>query len=260
MFSCEKTKKELENNKVLQTENSLADLNWIRMQTKQGDITCPLFLKRGSLTVEAALTLPLFLLACLTLLSLVDVMKTTTHKHTRQLDVLRSTAVYASLLSGVAEGQEGDCISYDYVYAETLPIGGFGLKKVLVRQRSMVHLFNGYDDSRGDTIDERQDYVYITEQGSVYHTKRTCQAICVSVQEVSGRNVGQERNTEGKIYRKCSYCAKGYTKKELNRQKLYITDYGVKYHVRPNCPELIRVVQVVRKESIGGRTPCKFCG
>jgi len=188
------------------------------------------------------------------------VMKITIHKQMQQLEILRNTAVYASFLPEAVEGQAGDCITLDYVYAETLPIGGFGYKKVFVRQRSMVHLFNGYDDSRGDTIGEKQDYVYITEHGNVYHRKRSCQAINVSVKELSGQMVTQKRNTEGKKYRECSICVKGYTKAELRELTVYITDYGVKYHVRPNCRELTRTVQVIKTEHIGGRTPCKLCG
>lgn len=261
MFSWKKTGKESEMLNVLQTVKiSLADLIWNSMNKKQGNIACPLFSPKGSLTVEAALVLPLFLLVSLTLLSFIDVMRITIDKQMRQQEILRSGAVTASLLSNAMKGTEGDCITIDYVYPQKLSIGGFGYKKVFVRQRSMVHIFNGYDDSRGDCIGEVQDYVYITKYGSVYHRKRNCYALNVSVKELSGAAVKGARNTDGKIYRTCSVCTRGYTKAELKKIPVYITDYGLKYHVRPNCPDLTRTVQVIKIEHAGEKTPCRICG
>ncbi len=223
------------------------------------DITCPLFLRRGSLTVEAALVLPLFLLSSLTLLSFVDVMRITMENQMQQQKRLRSNAVYASVLTDAVEGRKGDYITLDYVYSVKLPVGGFGLKKVLVRQRSMVHIFNGYDDSYGDCVGAMPEYVYVTSGGSVYHKKRSCRALQISVREVSGAEVGNMRNEDRKKYRSCNICMKGYTQEEIRGQTVYITDYGVRYHIRPNCPDLTRMVQVVRIEDTGGKPACKFC-
>lgn len=260
MFSCTKKVKELKIFNVLQTDVSLADKIWYTMHKQQGSIACPLFSKKASLTVEAALILPLFLLACLTLLSLIDVMRITTHKQIKQQEVLRNAAVYASLSSETVAGQAGDCITFDYVYAQELPVGGFGFKKVLVRQRNMVHLFVGYDDTKGDRIGATEEYVYVTDYGKVYHTERSCQALGVSVKQVSGLDLYKKRNAEGKKYRACSSCAGGYTKKEIRQLTLYVTDYGVKYHVRANCSDLKRIVRTIKKEYAGGRSPCKLCG
>lgn len=223
------------------------------------DITCPLFLRKGSLTVEAALVLPLFLLSSLTLLSFVDVMRVTVENQMQQQERLRSNAVYASVLTDVVDGKKGDYITLDYVYSVKLPVGGFGFEKLYVRQRSMVHIFNGYDDSYGDCVGEQPEYVYVTSSGSVYHKKRSCRALQISVREVSGARVGDMRNKDRKIYRSCNICMKGYTKEEIRGQTVYITDYGVKYHIRPNCPELTRMVQVVRIEDTGGKPACKLC-
>lgn len=233
---------------------------WIRMCEMREGIACPLFSQKGSMTVETALTLPVFLLAVFTLLSFIDVMKMSIEQQMQQHEIMRNAAVSAPFLETIVQGREGDCIKLDYVYAQKLPIGGFGYKKVLVRQRSMVHIFNGYDDSRGDIIGVQNIYVYVTKRGSVYHRKRSCSALQISVRQVPGSRVTNERNTEGKIYRKCSKCIKGYTKAELAALPLFVTDYGVKYHVRANCPELIRTVSVIRIEEAGARRACKLCG
>lgn len=233
---------------------------WIRMcETREG-IACPLFSQKGSMTVETALVLPVFLLAVFTLLSFIDVMKMSIEQQMQQHEILRNAAVSAPFLETMVQGREGDCIRLDYVYPATLPIGGFGYKKVLVRQRCMVHIFNGYDDSQGDTIGAQNVYVYVTKQGLVYHRKRSCSALQISIRQVPGSRVTKERNTDGKIYRKCKSCTRGYTKAELTALPLFVTDYGVKYHVRANCPELTRTVKVIRIEEAGERRSCKICG
>lgn len=233
---------------------------WIRMCEMREGIACPLFSQKGSMTVETALILPVFLLAVFTLLSFIDVMKMSIEQQMQQQEILRNAAVSVPFLETVTQGKEGDCIRLDYVYAVTLPIGGFGYKKVWVRQRSMVHIFNGYDDARGDIIGEQKVYVYVTKQGSVYHKKRSCSVLQLSVRSVTGSRINKERNTEGKIYRKCKKCTRGYTNAELVGLSLFVTDYGVKYHVRANCPELTRTVKVIRIEEAGTRRACKICG
>ena len=228
-------------------------------KTREG-IACPLFWAGGSMTVEAALILPAFLLFCLTLLSFIDVMKMSIEQQMRQQEVLRNSAVYSTLLGTVAQGREGDCIKLDYVYPMSLTVGGYGYKKVLVRQRSMVHLFNGYDDSCGDVVGNVQEYVYVTERGSVYHKRRSCSALHISVRQVAGKTVQNERNTEGKIYRKCTICSKGYRASEIKKLNVYVTDYGVNYHMSITCRELKRTVQVIPIEKAVGKRACKLCG
>lgn len=248
------------NHKIFQTKIfSLRYLICKRKYTIRECIACPLFSKKGSLTVETALILPLFLLASLTILSFVDVMKMTIEQQMRQQELIRSSAVYANFLGTVAEGREGDYLKLDYIYPVALPIGGFGYEKVYVRLTSMVHIFNGYDDSQGDRVGSQQEYVYVTEQGSVYHKKRSCPVLNVTIREVSGSHIRKERNVEQKKYKKCQTCTIGYAIKELEDKALYVTEYGTSYHVRINCPDLTRTIKVVKIEEAGGKPACKSC-
>ena len=246
--------------KIMSVIFSLRYRIWIRMCEIREGIACPLFSSKGSMTVETALILPIFLLASFTLLSFIDVMKMSIEQQMQQHEAMRNAAVSAPFLDTIVQGREGDCIKLDYVYPQKLPVGGFGYKKVQVRQRSMVHIFNGYDDSQGDTIGVQSIYVYVTKRGSVYHRKRSCSALQISVRRVAGSRVTDERNKDGKIYRKCSRCIKGYTEAELTAVPLFVTDYGVKYHVRANCPELTRTIIVIRLEEAGDKRACKICG
>lgn len=239
---------------VLQThENSLKTTNI------KGDIACPLFWERGSLTVEAALILPLFLSAVMTLLSFLNVMETAIEHRIRQQDVMKKSAVAAHLLSEPITGKEGDCIKVDLLYPISLPIGGFGYGQVLHRQKGLIHIFNGYNDSCGDSIGTSEEYVYITKTGSVYHRRRSCRILNISVTEVEGEKVFALRNVDRKKYYGCTRCAQGYGESDLKGCKVYITDYGVNYHLSLRCPDLRRMVQVIKITHVGGRTPCKLC-
>jgi len=231
----------------------------LRSKTRE-DIACPLFSRKGSLTVEAALILPLFLLASLTMLSFIDVMRMSIERQIQQQEIMRQGAVYANLLGTAVQGREGDYIKINYMQPITLPVGGFGYKKVFVRQKGLVHIFNGYDDTYGDKVGWQQAYVYVAKRGEVYHKKRSCQALNVSVRKVSGKRIKKERNTDGKIYRACGFCMKGYDKHKDSSEELFVTDYGLNYHVRINCPELTRTVRVIKIEETGGKRACKLCG
>lgn len=239
---------------------SLRDLICFRMCKTREDIACPLFSEKGSLTVEAALILPLFLLASLTMLSFIDVMKMTIEQQMRQQELLRQGAVYANLLGTAMQGREGDYIKMNYIQLIKLPVGGFGYQRVMVQHKGLVHIFNGYDDRCGDRVGKQQEYVYVTERGNVYHKKRSCSALNVDVRKISGQKVKKERNMEGKIYRACGHCMHGYKMQEISGRTLFVTDYGVKYHILISCPDLTRSVRVIKIEEAGGKRACKFCG
>ncbi len=232
----------------------------VRMSKTGKDIACPLFSGKGSLTVEAALILPLFLLSSLTILSFIDVMRMSIERQMQQQEILRQGAVYANLLETAVQGREGDYLKLNYIQTVKLPIGGFGYKRVSVRQKGLIHIFNGYDDSCGDNVGWQQEYVYVTKHGTVYHKRRSCQSLNVNVRQVSGMRIKQKRNSDGKIYRACSYCIKGFDKHNFSSSSLFVTDYGVNFHVRINCPELTRTVQVIKIEQAGGKRACRLCG
>ncbi len=254
-------------NELRTHRNSLSNVDYVECR-KKGDVTCPLlnmdFSLSASMTVEASLVLPLFLIATLTILSLVDVMRVTIEKQMDLHNSVRQASVYAAVTQKIAEGRKGDYIRYDRLIEVPLTVQGFGLKRVYVRQRCMVHIFNGYDASAGDRIgrdtSQMQELVYITEEGSVYHTKRSCPSLQISIRTVQGTNIEKERNIEGKIYRVCTSCMRGQAKDEIEDKSLYISAYGVKYHASRNCSELKRTIRAVSLENVGGRPPCRRCG
>ena len=219
-------------------------------------VSLPVRQMKGSLTVEAALVVPLFLFACICLLSLMDMMRLFMQTEMKLYSGARDLAVYTG-----ASGSEGeDWIRLKLVYPATAKGGHLFTHTLLLENHVNVHVFNGYG---GDPIRERSEdeiYVYVTEGSEVYHRSRDCRHLHVSITQISGSARRGARNEDGARYHDCPYCTRGYSKEELSSATMYITDYGNKCHMRINCPALKRTVYVVPLSQTGGKRPCRDCG
>lgn len=209
---------------------------------------------RGSMTVEAALVVPVFLIGCLMLLSIVLLMR---DNMDRQLK-LHKTAREMAVLAVSVQSSQSDMIRLRRVYPASLTPKCPGIQTILLENHCVVHKFNGYDAANGDVTGESEIYVYLTEHGTVYHRKRSCKHLNIDILPVSGKDVGAKRNKDGKIYYTCKKCLK-LTKEELKRTTVFITDYGVKYHTEITCPDLKRSLRVVLLSQAEGRAACKDC-
>ena len=78
--------------------------------------------------------------------------------------------------------------------------------------RVRVHSWVGYKISDEDTNEE---YVYITENASVYHTNRNCTHLRLSIDTVSKEDISSCRNKDGKKYEMCRKCAKDAYEDEI---------------------------------------------
>lgn len=303
----EKIKIRKKGKKVLQTQNTSLHMFLIRHAGKRvcfpaGRRISPVssyqagaYMAKGSLTVEAAFVMPLFLLSCFVILSLVDAMRIYTetelklHQSARQLSVyaaagsvadtggktdsfgssaaaqsasakqLTAAIQSASATQSASAGAQTDWIDLSLVYPLSPQIKGPGFRVLILKNRCKVHKFNGYDDRAGDQINkEREEYVYITDRGSVYHRKRSCRFLNISIKEVKGREIAKKRSKDGEKYYACSVCCSSGAGEK--GQTFYITDYGNRYHASILCPDLKRTIRVVLLSQAGGRKPCKECG
>lgn len=148
-----------------------------------------------------------------------------------------------------AELKQDDHIYIKMVYdlrIEVPIIGGVGIPcEERIRQRAYL----GYDRENDD--DSEGTFVYVAENGQVYHSSRSCYHIRLSIRQVSPTNA--DRECEGLAG--CSLCAR-YS----GRGTLYVTQSGDKYHFSLECPGLKRTIYRVKKEDAGGLPPCSECG
>lgn len=100
----------------------------------------------------------------------------------------------------------------------------------------------------GEVTDESGIYVYIAENGVVYHHSRRCTYLYHETMAVT------KAKAEKRRYDPCSYC-------DASRGGLlvYITSEGDKYHSSPLCSRLLRNVRRVRLKDVSGMPECEKC-
>ncbi len=100
----------------------------------------------------------------------------------------------------------------------------------------------------------KEEKVYVTENGSVYHTSLACSHLSVRAEAVGIGEVADRRNRDGKRYEECSYC-----KDATHGETVYITAYGTKFHYSADCQVLRRSVKEVELKDVGDLKPCSTC-
>lgn len=238
--------------------------------------------RKGNLTVEAALTLPVFMTGLLTLVSSLYMCLLSQKIQASLLLASERMAHVASdgnvdiedarsfLAEGLSEadlrfiynGIDGMDLSdsviehNEYInlklYCSLVPFSdAFGIIKIPLERRCLTHIWCGYDsDYFGGG-----EYVYITEDSKVYHSDRNCRHLRITVLATSPGQIRTVRNESGARYKPCEHCHA-----KLSDKLLYITPQGDRYHNSITCSGLKRSVRRVRKSEAGDRRPCSRCG
>ncbi len=120
-----------------------------------------------------------------------------------------------------------------------------------VTQRAKVKDWTGID------LVEPGEIVYITKYGTVYHKSKECKHLIIHINEVTLAQANLMRNKSGHKYKKCSYCVRGNVS-ELS--SVFITPDGDSYHNRLDCLGLTRSVIEIDIKDVGDKKPCSSCG
>lgn len=237
----------------------------------------------GSLTVETALAMTVFLLVVTTLLNFFFVFRTQIQVQTaleqtgNQLAALPEEAtlltavllfqshlqiadVDTEMIVGGAEGislgrstimGHEPVIDLIAVYHMKLPF--FSEKTLTFNfvQRSRKHAFGEVKSSDA----EKADYVYITQNGEVFHESMYCTYLRPKTQEVMYSSIPLLRNEDGAKYEACRYCCDG-----TKVNTVWITQWGDNYHVSSYCRGLWHQVKQVRKAEVAEMRACSKCG
>ena len=241
----------------------------------------------GSLTVEAALVMSLFLLAFYTMFSLFGIVEYQVEMQFALEESARQSAVYGlggtaaalkanaelySSLGDTAEGlgldssmaviadisdDNGDEILTVTVYYKLQPsLRLFGSLSYSYEQTSIRRLWTGREYVNGvNGGDADTEYVYVTQNGSVYHTDLDCTYLDLSVSSISVSELSSARNSGGGRYTACSKCVDD----EPVSGTVYITDDGSCYHMDSGCSALTRHVMKVSLSETD-LPACSRCG
>ncbi len=151
------------------------------------------------------------------------------------------------LLSGSnCQGEEIDLIGS---YEVSLPVGFWNIGRIKLYSQNCFQKWNG------DVDNTREQWVYLTPNGNVYHISKSCRVLDLSIREVSISRIKEERGKDGQKYKICPRCCISVG----NCRKVYCTDYGILYHMDISCSYLKRTINKVRLEEVEGRSPCSYC-
>ena len=242
---------------------------------------------KASVTIEAALTIPIFFFAVLSLVYLMEIqiIRTTVYaaalnaaktctEDTAIVPVLNTIKLESEMVrfigkdkmdqSIISGGSKGLHCGTSYLspgskelkivvnYKVKLPFPQFMNLEVACKEELKLGSWNGYVKKGMGSEDDH--IVYITKNGLVYHEDYQCSYLQLSVRFVAYANVAGLRNEDGGRYYKCEKCVHGDT-----MAGVYIASRGNRYHNSLNCSGLKRTIYAVPKSQIFGRGGCSRC-
>jgi len=150
---------------------------------------------------------------------------------------------------------DGGVVKLSVSYALKFPVK-MGIRPYLLGTSYYGHAWVGYDGINAVAPATDDDpIVYVTKNGSVYHTDMNCRYLNPSTRSVPAASVDDLRNKDGKKYYACEVCGAG-----AGFGSVYITDYGTRYHSNLYCSGIKREILAIHLSEVGGRGPCAICG
>lgn len=244
---------------------------------------------RGYITVEASLTVPLFLFFMLSVGSIYMLLMAEAHIHQSLSEAAEYTAQYCYLEKQMLKDemysadklintallvkQFRSFLGDDY-YVKRMIVNGENGILLTVKEDSdnpkifivsaaylanisvpvigqfPIRLSNQIKQKEfiGYSKEEKCDtYVYVTPNQAVYHTKRSCTHLNLSVDEKSNNEKGH--------YSPCHFCGKSG-----DGGVIYVSRTSSVYHLNPDCSGLKRTVSRVKLSEVGGLSKCLRCG
>lgn len=244
--------------------------------------------KRASVTMEAAIAVPLFFFAALLLTYQLEIAAIGVYvenaansaakiaaKEMYLLPVVNPMKLESDMVSvignermdrSIIEGGSGglNCsgtyanpqsgiLHVKIGYRLKLPFPTFAVPSVEVKKEFKLKSWTGYE--KNGLGDENSQIVYITDNAEVYHRDYHCTHLQLSVRMVSSSEVADLRNEGGGKYHACEFCGGG-----AGIGAVYITDEGNRYHTKVNCSGLKRTIHAVAFSEVKGKGVCSRCG
>ena len=243
--------------------------------------------KKGSVTIEAAFGIPLFLFAALCLIWLIEIQSIkisitaaaqsaakSAAEDTAVIPVLNTIKLKSDIVSLIGEdrinrsiirgGSSGISCWKSYVSPATgemnikveydimVPIPVIGSPSASLEEKFTISSWNGRNNEQMGG--ENREIVYMTENGSVYHEDYNCSYLRLSLRYVPYEELGSIRNESGGRYHACEKCVIGSA-----MTGVYITENGNKYHNTLGCSGLKRTIYAVKRSEAGGVGGCSRC-
>lgn len=192
---------------------------------------------KGSLTIETALILPLFLWILLSFFSMYGIWEQHAQLLTAAVAEAEQTAVIGSSITSPQEKVR--IYKTDLVKSLVKPLG----MDLEIKEQAMCRKWIGFTEGFGD---EEKFLVYITPKGIVYHLSAQCSYLDLQIRKVS-------LETAVCSYRPCKRCENPIG------VYVYVTEEGDCYHGSHQCGGLKREIRCVPISQAAGKGCCSRC-
>lgn len=224
-------------------------------------------LLKASITVEASLVVPIFFLAIFVFMYLFECLLTQNDLQDQLGESAKNYAFYGVQVPCI-QTKEGtvrqvgwnvkDGTGYcDSEVQHAIPGLPSWLLQMRLYQRVQVHDYAGKSMVSEDTAGN-DEYVYVAENGTVYHMDIGCTYLRLGIQSVGSGVLDSLRNQSGGKYKPCESCMGEQSATDYSF--VYITPYGARYHRTKDCSGLRRTVRRVLRSAVSGLPPCSKCG
>lgn len=242
--------------------------------------------RRGSVTAEASVGIPLFLLAAVCLIWMIEVRSVrisienaavsaakSAAEDTAVIPVLNTVRLKSDIVELIGEERIGrsiirggssgiscwkSCVSpltgdmeITVEYEVQLPVPLFGSPLAQQKESFTVSAWTG---SSVQGTGEDSEIVYVTDNGVVYHEDPHCTYLQLTIRFVPADELDRMRNVWGSRYYACDKCVFGQA-----MTGVYITEDGTKYHNSLSCSGLKRTVRAVKRSEVAGMGGCSRC-
>jgi len=242
---------------------------------------------KAGITIEAAFAVPFFFFAVISLIYLFEIMSIQTSVRSGltyagkivmedsyplaminpgEIEEYMVNAIGAERLerSIISGGSTGIDCSESYMSVRTgigtlvaeyklwIPVPFFHTEGIERKDSLRVKAWTGYEKEYLGSA--KEEIVYVTETGVVYHKDYHCTYLELSIQMVSKDSIDSLRNVDGGKYYACRICG------GRNSGQVYITSSGDKYHGSLSCSGLKRTVYAIPVSEAVGKGACVRCG
>ncbi len=207
----------------------------------------------GSMTVEACLMVPIFLIFMFSILYIFQLIQI-------QSQLITELHQEGNRLSWQAYANQQEYSDGIIIIEKTYQVPPFLLwsnfGNLEISQQYYGHAWVGYDSNRFNSYNDMTEYVFIAETGTVYHRRADCTYLELSVYPADYAEIPSMRNKSGGNYYRCEIC------EDTGGAVFYLTDYGNRYHSSPACSGLKRTISHIRLEEAvaQGKHVCSKCG
>lgn len=244
------------------------------------------FTSTGSITLEAALVVPIFFFAILCMSYMFEIMAIQTtmknalysvgkeiSKQAYMSPIISTSGIESHIIneigaeklnqSMIVNGAKGiDCsgsrsnwntavIDLSVRYDLQIPVLMFRIPVISREETLRVKGWTGYVEGVGGNT--KEEVVYVTEYGLVYHKDLHCTYLEMAITGVNREELEELRNHSGAKYYACELCKPG------EEARVFITTYGTRYHASLDCAKIKRNIYAISADEAYGLGGCSKC-